>query len=173
MAAPEDHCEGCGGSGQMPETVKLEARVPAGSYGGLQIRHAGKGELGDPGAPRGDLYLTLDVQPHEVFKRDGADVYVTGPVPYPVMALGGDINIPTVYGEEEFAVPRGTPSGEVFVLRGKGVDVTDVVDHGWCKSIYFRDPNYLQLEYCVVTEELGERHVTDRSEPGWTELARA
>ena len=122
MAAPEDHCEGCGGSGQMPETVKLEARVPAGSYGGLQIRHAGKGELGDPGAPRGDLYLTLDVQPHEVFKRDGADVYVTVPVPYPVMALGGDINIPTVYGEEEFAVPRGTPSGEVFVLRGKGVE---------------------------------------------------
>ncbi len=57
-------------------------------------------------------------------------------------------------------------------LRGKGVDVTDVVDHGWCKSIYFRDPNYLQLEYCVVTEELGERHVTDRAEPGWTELAR-
>ena len=58
-------------------------------------------------------------------------------------------------------------------LIDKGVKVTDVVDHdGWCKSIYFKDPNYLQLEFCVVTEELGEQHVADRSAPGWTRLAR-
>ena len=118
----EDRCNDCGGSGNVRETIELEARIPAGSYSGLQIRHPGKGEIGDPGAPRGDLYLTLDVRPHELFKRDGADVYVTVPVPYPVMCLGGTINIPTVHGEEEFDVPRGTSSGEVFVLRGKGVE---------------------------------------------------
>ena len=66
--------------------------------------------------------MTLDVRPHQLFKRDGADVYVTVPVPYAVMCLGGSIRIPTVFGEEAFDVPRGTPSGEVFVLRGKGVE---------------------------------------------------
>ncbi len=122
FASPEDQCEVCRGSGRVRETLDLEAKIPAGSYSGLQIRHPGKGEVGDPGAPRGDLFLTLDVAPHEVFKRDGADVYVTVKVPYPTMVLGGTIQLPTVHGEEPFEVPRGTASGEVFVLRGKGVD---------------------------------------------------
>jgi molecular chaperone DnaJ len=117
-----DSCDECQGGGTMRETVEVEARIPAGAYSGLQIRHPGKGEIGEPGAPRGDLYLTLDVQSHEVFKRDGADVYVSVPVPYAVMCLGGDINIPTVHGEEELTVARGTPSGDVVVLRGRGVE---------------------------------------------------
>lgn len=120
--APDDRCGECQGSGRVRETIEVEARIPAGTYAGLQIRHPGKGEVGDPGGPRGDLFLTLDVESHEVFKRDGADVYVTVDVPYPTMCLGGTIRLPTVHGEEEFSVPKGTPSGEVFVLRGKGVE---------------------------------------------------
>jgi catechol 2,3-dioxygenase-like lactoylglutathione lyase family enzyme len=58
-------------------------------------------------------------------------------------------------------------------LSGKGVDVTEVVDHGWCKSIYFRDPNHLQLEYCVLSGDLAPELVADRASEGWTELARA
>ncbi len=57
-------------------------------------------------------------------------------------------------------------------LRSKGVDVSDVVDHGWCKSIYFRDPNHLQLEYCVVTETFEETHLADRDDAAWKALAR-
>ncbi len=57
-------------------------------------------------------------------------------------------------------------------LEGKGVNVTDVVDHGWCKSIYFRDPNKLQLEYCVITEALNESHTTDRDSDTWQSLTR-
>ncbi|MFT4624459.1 MAG: molecular chaperone DnaJ [Myxococcota bacterium] len=119
---PGDRCEPCSGSGRVRETDEMEIKVPGGSYSGLQIRHTGKGEIGDPGAPPGDLYVTLEVEPHEVFKRDGADVYVTVPVPYPVMCLGGEITIPTVHGEEPLEVARGTESGSVVVLRGKGVD---------------------------------------------------
>ena len=78
-------------------------------------------KLVSPKAPSGDLYVTLDVAPHEVFKRDGADTYVTIPVPYPVMVLGGPIQVPTVHGEEEFMVPRSTESGAVHTLHGKGV----------------------------------------------------
>ena len=57
-------------------------------------------------------------------------------------------------------------------LRDKGIKVTDVVDHGWCKSIYFRDPNHLQLEYCVLSGDLTEELLVDRQSPGWTNLAR-
>jgi molecular chaperone DnaJ len=118
----EDRCTECGGSGKVRETAELEIKVPAGSYTGLQIRHTGQGEAGDPGAPPGDLYVTLEVAGHELFKRDGADIFVTVPVPYPVMCLGGEITIPTVHGEDDFHVRRGTPSGHVEILRGKGVE---------------------------------------------------
>ncbi len=120
--AREDRCETCSGTGKVRETSEMEVRIPSGSYSGLQIRHTGAGESGEPGAPPGDLYVTLQVEPHELFKRDGADVYVTVEVPYTVMALGGDIVVPTVHGEEDLHVKRGTESGHVAVLRGKGVD---------------------------------------------------
>ena len=57
-------------------------------------------------------------------------------------------------------------------LREKGVEVTDVVDHGWCKSIYFHDPNGLQLEFCVLTQVLGPKHVAGRESEVWKSLAR-
>jgi molecular chaperone DnaJ len=118
---PADRCPACSGSGRVRENESLTVKIPAGSYSGLQIRHPGKGEIGDPGAPSGDLYVTLDVQPHEVFKRDGADTYVSVPVPFPIMALGGEISVPTVHGEEPLTVKRGSESGQVITLRGKGV----------------------------------------------------
>lgn len=117
-----DKCPDCSGSGRKRETERILVKVPAGCYGGLQIRHPGKGEVGDPGGPPGDLYVTLDVAPHEVFKRDQAETYVTVPVPFPIMALGGKINVPTIHGEEEMMVKAGTESGHVIVLRGKGAE---------------------------------------------------
>ncbi len=120
--AVEDRCTKCRGSGRTRSTIDVEVRIPGGAYAGLQIRHPGKGDLGDPGAGPGDLYLTLDVEPHEVFKREGADVYVTIPVPYPLMCLGGAVTVPTVHGEETVTVVAGTPSGHVETLVGKGCD---------------------------------------------------
>ncbi len=120
---PEDRCGGCGGSGKVRETTEMEIKIPAGAYSQLQIRHNGAGESGEPGAEAGDLYVTIEVQPHEVFKRDGADVYVTVPVPYEVMCLGGQVSVPTIYGEETIDVKRGTPSGHVVVLRSRGVEM--------------------------------------------------
>lgn len=121
MVDPDDTCSDCQGSGRERQSETITVKIPAGSYSGLQIRHPGRGEVGDPGAPNGDLYVTLDVAAHEVFKRDGADTYATVPVPFPVMALGGDIHVPTVHGEEELTVKKGTESGHVVTLRGKGL----------------------------------------------------
>lgn len=118
---PADRCDDCGGSGKQRETSEMEISVPPGCYPGLKIRHPGKGEAGDPGAPPGDLYITIDVEPHEIFKRQDDDIYVSVPVPYPVMCLGGEITVPTVHGEESLMVKRGTASGFEVTMRNKGV----------------------------------------------------
>jgi len=95
--------------------------VPEGIESGMQMRYIGKGEAGDPGAPPGNLFVTIHVKAHELFKRDGLDTYCTIPVPYPVMVLGGEIHVPSVYSEESLTVQPGTESGKVFTLRGKGI----------------------------------------------------
>jgi molecular chaperone DnaJ len=122
VVRPEDRCGACGGSGREKKVEKLEIRIPAGSYTGLQIRHTGKGEAAPGGGAPGDLYLTLEVEEHELFKRDGVDIYVTVPVPFPVMCLGGEVEVPTLRGPEKLEVRPGTESGHVATLRGKGVE---------------------------------------------------
>jgi molecular chaperone DnaJ len=118
----EDRCPDCGGSGRLRETETLSVTIPAGIDTGQQLRLVGKGEAGDPGAPPGNLFVTVKVRPHEVFQRDGSETYCKIDVPFPTMVLGGDIRVPTVHGEESLRVPAGTESGKVFVLRGKGLE---------------------------------------------------
>lgn len=119
--APEDRCKSCGGSGRERVTDKLSVTIPAGVDTGMQLRLVGKGEVGDPGAPPGNLFVTIRVRAHEVFKREGPDTFCTIPVPYPLMVLGGDITVPTVHGEEALTIPKGTDSGKVFRLAEKGI----------------------------------------------------
>lgn len=115
-----DPCGACGGQGRTRITEALSVNIPAGVHSGLQLRVGGKGDVGDPGAPSGDLYVVLDVQPHPVFRRDGADVLLEMPVSYAQACLGGKVRVPTVDGDAELDIPRGTASGKVFTLPGKG-----------------------------------------------------
>jgi molecular chaperone DnaJ len=119
--SPDDRCPACDGSGRQRHAESLEITIPAGVDTGMQLRLVGKGEVGDPGAPPGNLFVTIQVEPHEVFKRDGPETFVSLDVPYPVMVLGGDITVPTIDGEESLHVPRGTQSGKVFKLSQKGI----------------------------------------------------
>ncbi|MCK6506222.1 molecular chaperone DnaJ [Myxococcota bacterium] len=114
-------CKQCDGAGRTRQTDTLSVTVPAGVDNGLQLRLSGRGDEGDPGAPSGDLYVHIQVRPHERFRRNGADVLVEVPISYPQACLGASIKVPTVDGEEPLDVPAGTPSGKVFTLRGKGV----------------------------------------------------
>lgn len=118
----EDRCGTCSGSGRTREMDEAKIRVPGGIETGTRIRYVGKGEAGDPGAPTGDLYVVIEVEQHDLFKRDGRDTYCPVAVPYPKMVLGGEITVPTVWGEETLDIPKGSESGKVFVLRGKGLD---------------------------------------------------
>jgi molecular chaperone DnaJ len=117
----KDKCPACAGAGRTRIAEKIKVTIPAGVDDGLQIRLSGKGELGDPGGPPGDLYLTLRVKEHERFHRDGLNVLCTVPVSYPMACLGGSITVPTIDGEASVEIPAGTPSGKVFTLRQKGV----------------------------------------------------
>jgi molecular chaperone DnaJ len=102
-------------------TEKLSVKVPAGVDEGMKIRLHGKGDLGDPGGPPGDLYVTLHVRSHEFFQREGNDVLTTVPISYAAACLGSPLEVTTIDGTERLTVPRGTPSGKVFTLVGKGI----------------------------------------------------
>ena len=121
LVNPEDVCTTCSGSGRQRITEELDVTMPAGVDSGMQLRLVGKGEVGDPGAPVGNLFVTVQIREHEVFRRDGTQTYCSIPVPYPVMALGGDITIPTIDGEEILSIPAGSESGKVFTLQRKGI----------------------------------------------------
>lgn len=116
-----DPCDGCGGSGRTRISEKLKVNIPAGVDEGMQLRLQGKGDAGDPGAPPGDLYITLRIAEHDIFARDGTNVLVTVPISYPTACLGGSVLVPTIDAEETIEVEPGTPSGRVYTLRGKGI----------------------------------------------------
>jgi molecular chaperone DnaJ len=113
-------CRSCSGSGRTRQVNKLAVNVPPGVKTGLQLRLSGKGDEGDPGAPGGDLFVVIEVEPHEFFRRDGDDVLCQIPISYAQACLGTELKIPTVEGNEEVDIPGGTPSGKIFTLRGKG-----------------------------------------------------
>ncbi len=113
-------CDSCDGAGRTRVTDTLTVSVPAGVDNGLQLRLTGRGDSGDPGAPAGDLYVQIRVKPHEMFRRNGADVLIELPISYPQACLGGTLSVPTVDGDTPLELPRGTPSGKVFTLKGKG-----------------------------------------------------
>lgn len=116
-----DPCGGCSGSGRTRRDEKLKVTIPAGVDEGMQLRLSGKGELGEPGGHPGDLYVTIRVTEHEVFKRDGTNIVLRRAIPFALAALGGEYVVPTVDGDETLQLEPGTPSGKVVTLRGKGV----------------------------------------------------
>ncbi len=116
-----DPCTACHGRGRTAKVKKLSVKVPAGVDDGDRIRLTGEGEAGRNGGPPGDLYVEIRVNPHKLFTRDGADLTCEVPVSFATVALGGEVELPTLDGHVSLKVPAGTQSGKVFRLRNKGV----------------------------------------------------
>jgi molecular chaperone DnaJ len=115
-------CKGCDGVGRVRVKRKLSVRIPAGIQDGMKIRLANEGDAGPGGGPRGDLYLFVSVRPHDLFERDGADLYCRTPVAMVTAALGGEIEIPTIEGGRvKVKVPDGSQTGKRVRLKGKGM----------------------------------------------------
>ena len=114
-------CAACGGAGRTKNHKTLSVKIPAGVDDGDRIRLSGEGEGGMNGGPPGDLYVVVQLKPHSVFQREGADLHCEMPISFTIAALGGEINIPTLEGEAKIKIPAETQTGQVFRLRGKGI----------------------------------------------------
>jgi molecular chaperone DnaJ len=116
-----DPCPKCKGEGRVLRQRTVDAKVPAGVEDGTRIRFSGLGEAGAHGGPPGDLYVVLHVKEHPFFEREGNDLHCVIPVSFTQAALGTEIRVPTLDGEQTLKVPDGTQSGTTLRIRGKGV----------------------------------------------------
>lgn len=117
-------CQICSGSGRTRQEKNLKVAVPAGIEDGTRIRLAGEGEAGMRGGPPGDLYVFLNIKPHRFFQREASNLYCRVPVPMTTVALGGNIEVPTIDGKRmKVSIPAGTQTGQQFRLKGKGMTI--------------------------------------------------
>lgn len=118
----QNPCKNCGGAGRVEKDRSLSVNIPAGVETGTRIRLAGEGEAGLRGGPTGDLYIFIEVTEHNLFQRDGAQLYCRVPVSMTIAAMGGDIEVPTIDGgRSRVKVPAGSQSGRQMRLRSKGM----------------------------------------------------
>ncbi len=129
-----DPCEDCHGQGMVKENKKLSVKIPAGVDEGDQIRLSGEGESGGVGGVNGDLYVSVSLKRHPIFEREGVDLHCSVPVSYATLAVGGELEVPTLDGRAKLKVPAGTQSGKQFRLRGKGVK--NVRNAGFVGDLY-------------------------------------
>ena len=116
-----DPCTSCHGQGRKEESKTLSVKIPPGVDTGDRVRLSGEGEAGPNGGPTGDLYVQVHVREHDIFKRDGKDLYCEVPISIIDAALGGELEVPTLDGKVKLKVPEGSQTGKLFRLRGKGV----------------------------------------------------
>ncbi len=114
-------CRTCHGEGRVQDQKSLSVDVPAGVDNGDRIRLSGEGEIGEKGAPPGDLYVQMRVKQHTIFERDNADLYCDVPINIVTASLGGELEVPSLNGRLKLKVPAGTQSHKLFRMRGKGV----------------------------------------------------
>jgi len=117
----KEKCGGCNGVGKKGKKRTIVVKVPKGIESGQQIRFSGQGEAGDVGAPKGDLFIRINVAAHKDFKRRGNNLYLDKNITFAQAALGAEITIETPYGEERHNITAGTQTGTSMNLRGKGV----------------------------------------------------
>ncbi|MDU4934621.1 MAG: molecular chaperone DnaJ [Peptostreptococcaceae bacterium] len=153
----ESPCNKCHGTGSTRKVKTIEVDIPAGIDDGQMIKLSGQGEIGSKGGPRGDLYIVVNIKKHSLFTREGYDVYLEMPVSFSQVALGGEIEVPTLDGKVSYNVPAGTQTGTVFRLREKGIQKLRSNSRG--------------DQYVKVVVET-PKHLTDRQKELLRELAK-
>lgn len=118
IAAP---CRQCSGGGKVKATKAIQLKIPAGVETGSRLRLQGEGGEGEHGGPNGDLYVFIEAEGHDIFKRNGDDIYYRAHINFVQAALGGAVEVPTLKGVEKIRIPGGTQTGRIFRLKGKGI----------------------------------------------------
>ncbi len=150
-----DPCPKCKGEGRVLRQRTIDAKVPAGVEDGTRIRFGGLGEGGVYGGPAGDLYVVLHVKEHPFFDREANNLHCTIPISFTQAALGAEIQVPTVDGEQALRIPEGTQSGTTLKIRGKGVPVLN--GHGagdLFVTVQVHTPNKLNKRQRELLQEL-------------------
>lgn len=117
----KDKCTNCNGTGHVRKKRTLTLRIPAGIQDGVSLVKRGEGEPGLRGGPAGDLYITVSVKPHKLFKRDGNNLLLEMPISFTHAALGAEIDVPTLEKPVKHRIPEGTQTGTQFRIKGQGI----------------------------------------------------
>lgn len=133
-------CPDCKGSGKVRQSEKIDVRIPPGVETGSKLKLSGEGEPGEKGGPPGNLYIVLSVGKHEFFERIGDDIVCEKNISFPLAALGGEVEVPTLKGSVKIKIPAGTQTGKVFRLRGYGVKSLQSGEGDQLVKIFVRTP---------------------------------
>ena len=116
-------CLSCRGQGNVAQVELINVRIPPGVDTGSKVRIPGKGNAGHNGGPPGDLYIAIEVSPHPLFRREGANIYIKLPITVPEATLGAKVEVPSLYGRTTIKIPPGTKSGQKFRIKEQGAPV--------------------------------------------------
>jgi len=157
-----DPCRECDGQGQVRQATELDVSIPAGVEDGTRIRLSGQGDQapkrGATNRQRGDLYLFVSVKPHDMFEREGANLFMRAPVPMTVAALGGELELPTIDGgRTKIKIEDGSQGGKRVRLRGKGMSVLRSQSRGdMYVELAVETPSRLTAKQRELLEEFAE-----------------
>merc|ERR1712187_611747 len=117
----DNPCPECNGAGRVKSQKTLSVKIPAGIDNEDRIRLNGEGEAGICNGNPGNLYVQISIKEHDIFTRDGSDLYCEVPISFALASLGGDVKVPTLSGYINLKIPESTQAGKIFRLRGKGI----------------------------------------------------
>jgi molecular chaperone DnaJ len=164
-------CPTCHGDGRVLRTETVEVRIPPGAQNGSRLRVAGKGNAGTMGMPPGDLYITLRVEPHPVFQRDGDNIEIRIPITVTEAGLGAKVEVPTIDGRALLKIPPGTQNGQKFRLREKGVLNSRKGTHGdQIVETTLVAPKVQDERTKEILRELAQLHPEDPRAPIWEKV---
>jgi molecular chaperone DnaJ len=153
----KDPCQECRGEGRISKEKTLEIKIPPGVDTGARLRVQGEGEAGFGGGPPGDLYVVIILKEHAVFERQENDLHCTVPITFAQAALGAEITVPTLEGEETIKVGEGTQTGKIFRLKGKGMPALGGRGRGdLFAAVNVTTPTNLSREQRKLFEELAK-----------------
>ncbi|HYN84953.1 MAG TPA: molecular chaperone DnaJ [Pyrinomonadaceae bacterium] len=166
-------CETCKGAGRVEREKNLEVKIPAGVETGSRLRIAGEGEAGTQGGPSGDLYVVIHVSEHEQFERQGSNLYSSVPVTFAQAALGSEITVQTLDGQQQLKIPAGTQTGTVFRVKGAGMPVLGGRGRGdLFVAVSVVTPTTLTREQRRLLEQLAQIEDRDLEDKGLMDKVR-
>jgi len=166
-------CKKCSGAGRVEKEKTIEIKIPAGVETGSRLRVTGEGEGGVNGGTSGDLFVVLHVAEHKRFERQGANLYSAVPITFAQAALGAEVRVDTLDGDEELKIPAGTQTGSVFRVKAQGMPVLGGRGKGdLFVSVTIITPKTLTKEQRNLLEQLAKIEDVDFADPSFVSKVR-